>query len=348
MDWHVPEIPALCAQSRVAAHDRQNDLTKPPGSLGRLENLATRLAAMQARSRPRIDDPVVIVFAADHGVVVHGVSPCRAEVTAQQTVNFGHGRGAVGVLAKLIGARLEVVDVGVDADLPSAPRLLDRKIARGTADLTQGPAMSLAQCQQALAVGCERVAALAPMDCLVVGEMGIGNTTPSAAMMAAFLGLSPERCCGRGAGLDDAGVSRKAATVARALAANADLGDDPMAILAALGGLEIAAMTGAMLAAASARIPVVVDGFIASAAALAATRLEPRARDYLVFGHRGAEQGHRLLLEALEADPLLELELRLGEGTGAELAVPLLRAACCLLDELTTWDEAGVVRQDGC
>ena len=342
----LPEILPPCATSRAAAAARQADLTKPPGSLGRLESLATDLAGMQGRARPRMERIQVQVYAGDHGVCAQGVSPCKVEVTAQQTSNFAQGGGAVAVLAKLMGASLSVIDVGVDADLPDRPLLVRAKVRCGTRDFSQGPAMTNEECAQALSVGMAQVRGAGPLDALVVGEMGIGNTTASAALMAAYLDLDPLLCCGRGAGLDDDGVRHKAAVVSCALAVNRSGLADPFSTLAALGGLEIAAMTGAMLQAASQRIPVVVDGFIATAAALAGTRLAPNLRGYLVFGHRGAENGHRLLLERFQAQPLLlELGLRLGEGTGAELALPLLKAACHLLDELTTWDEAGVRRQ---
>jgi nicotinate-nucleotide--dimethylbenzimidazole phosphoribosyltransferase len=343
--WQPPTIPAPDQAAIAAARRRQADLTKPPGSLGRLEDLAVRLAGIQGRSRPSCEQALVLLFAADHGVCVHGVSPCRAEVTAQQTANFARGGGVVGVLAAHLGATLEVVDVGVAGDLPDRPLLVRRRIRAGTRDLASEPAMTLDECRQALAVGHERVLAHPGTEVLIVGEMGIGNTTASAALMAAYLGLPPAACCGRGAGLDDQGVQRKAAVVARALERHAGVLGDPLAVLAALGGLEIAAMAGAMIAAAAHRIPVLVDGFIATAAARAGCRLAPDLAPALVYAHRGAEAGHRLLLERLGAEPLVELGLRLGEGSGAEVALPLLRTACVLHDRLTTWEEAGVRRQ---
>jgi nicotinate-nucleotide--dimethylbenzimidazole phosphoribosyltransferase len=345
--WSPTVIPPPDAAAGAAARQRQAELTKPPGSLGRLEDLAVRLAGIQGRAQPACTAAVVLLFAADHGVCVHGVSPCLPAVTAQQTANFAQGGGAVGVLARCIGAALEVIDVGVAGDLPERPRLVRRRIRNGTRDLATTMAMTVGECRSALAVGQERVRAHPGCEVLIVGEMGIGNTTASAALMAAYLGLEPALCCGRGAGLDDQGVQRKAAVVARALACHRAVLSDPLATLAALGGLEIAAMTGAMLEAAARRIPILVDGFIASAAALAGTRLDPALAPALVFAHRGAEAGHRLLMERLNAEPLLDLGLRLGEGTGAELALPLLRASCALLNELTTWEEAGVHRQGG-
>jgi nicotinate-nucleotide--dimethylbenzimidazole phosphoribosyltransferase len=334
--------------------------TKPPGSLGMLETLGLQLALIQDRSVPRIAAAEVRVFAADHGVVAEGVSPYPQAVTAQMVANFLAGGAAISVLARHADAALRVIDAGVAADLPAHPHLLDRKIASGTANFAEGPAMSVQQRDAALAAGVAIGRGLAPQTALVLGEMGIGNTTSAAAIMAALTGLPPAACVGRGTGLDEAGVARKAGVVARALAVNrlnaggavaqghaGGVPDsaptvDALGVLAAVGGYEIAMMVGAMIGAASARAVVIVDGFIATAAAAIALAFEPALRPYLVFAHASAEAPHARWLALLGVRPLLSLDLRLGEGSGAILALPLLRAACALLAEMATFESAGV------
>ncbi len=342
-------IPDLSLRAQGAAAARQGQLTKPPGALGRLEELALLLAGIQDRDLPQVDHPRVLIAAADHGVAALGVSAYPAAVTAQMCLNFCAGGAAVNVLARLAGATVEVLDVGVASVLPATPGLIAAKIALGTVDFTTAPAMSRAQLSAALEAGAARAEAAAHSGCdlLVLGEMGIGNTTSAAALLAAALiaaGKDPtaEVCCGRGTGVDDAGLARKIAVVKAGLARHQALLGDPQACLAALGGLEIAALAGAAIRAAERRVPVLIDGFISTAAALSAVRIEPRVRPYLLFSHVGAEQAHRLALAHLQAVPLLDLGLRLGEGSGGVLAIHLLRAACRTLSEMATFSSAGV------
>jgi len=345
--WSPPDIPQPDPAAVEAARRRHDRLTKPPGSLGRIEDLGCRLAGIQARATPRCDRVAVLIFAADHGVAARGVSAFPQAVTAQMLANFAAGGAAIGVLARQLDAELEVVDAGVAHRVDPALPIVHARIADGTTDLATGPAMDPEQSTAALDLGAARARRACERGCelLVPGEMGIGNTTAAAALLAC-LGPAPvAECIGRGTGIDDEGLARKRAAVDAAVRRHA--GDDPFAVLAGCGGFEIAAMSGAMLAAAARRVPVLVDGFIAGVAALAACRLAPACREHLIFAHRGAEHGHRRLLELLDADPLLDLDLRLGEASGAALAVPLLRAACALLAEMATFDEAGVGAEGG-
>ena len=330
-DWRL----ALAAQARL---DR---LTKPPGSLGRLEELATRLVVLTGSERPRIVAPVIFTLAADHGVVAEGVSAYPQAVTAQMVENFCRGGAAVNVLAAHVGARVVVADVGVAGDVPPHPGLVIQKIAAGTASLARGPAMTREQAASAVAAGAALVEAAAPY-CVGTGEMGIGNSTAASALTAAFTGADVAGVTGRGTGLDDAGWRRKVAVIGRALAVNRPDPRDPLGVLAALGGFEIAGLVGVILAGAARRCPVVLDGFIATAAALVAVRLRAEAREYLIAAHRSAEPGHRVLLEALGLAPLFDLRMRLGEGTGAALGIGLLRAALACYTEMATFKDAGV------
>lgn len=336
-------IPLPSATARSAAAARQDQLTKPAGALGRLESLALELAAIQDRALPRCERAVVLVAAADHGVCARGVSAFPSAVTAQMCLNFCTGGAAVNVLARQAHIEVEVLDVGVASDLPTLPGLIAAKIARGTSDFTVGPAMTAGQLTAAMAAGAARAEFHAiSNDALVLGEMGIGNTTAAAALTAAYTGHSATDVCGRGTGVDDAGLSRKVAAVTAGHALHRQVFGDPRATLAALGGFEIAALAGAALRAAELRLAVVVDGYISTAAALAAVAIDPAVRPYLIFAHRGAEPGHRLALAHLQAQPLLELDLRLGEGTGGVLAVHLMRAACRTLTDMATFAEAAV------
>jgi len=309
--------------------------TKPRGSLGRLEELGCRIAGIRG-FLPRRLEAVVVVAAGDHGVAVEGVSAYPAEVTRQMVANFAAGGAAINVLARRAGARLIVVDAGVrepfDHELVRPVR-----IGPGTANIAAGPAMSSAQAERAMLAGRELVGELEDVDVVGIGEMGIGNTTSASALTAAILGVDPELVCGRGTGLDDEGLARKIATVRQALAANA--GSDP---LAALGGFEIAFLAGVVLACEQRRIAVLLDGFITAAAALAATCVSPSASAVMIASHRSPEPGHALVLERLGLEPLLDLGLRLGEGSGAALALPLLHASIAILDEMATFADAGV------
>lgn len=334
-------LPAPNQAAAAAALQRQARLTKPTGALGRLEALSARYAAITGDWRSRFTQPACLVFAGDHGVAARGVSAYPQTVTRQMVLNFLEGGAAVNVLARQMGAALWVVDAGVIGAFEPHPQLLQGKIAEGTADLSQGPAMSAEQAAAALALGA-RAAALAfdsGADLLAVGEMGIGNTTSASAIIAACTGRSAAEVTGRGTGLDDARLAAKAALIERALALHAPAQQQT---LRKLGGFEIGAMAGAMIAAAQRRVPVVVDGLISTAAALIAEQEAPGVRHVLLASHRSAEPGHRAALAALGLEPLLELDLRLGEGTGALLALPLIEAALRTLQEMATFDEAGV------
>ena len=338
---------AVPSQEHAArAGARQRCLTKPPGALGRLETLAVELAAMQASDRPRAAHVPVLLFAADHGVVAQGVSAFPAAVTVQMLANFAAGGAAIAVLARELGLPLHLRDVGTLADGPVAGATVD-KPCRGTRDLSMEAAMDEAGVAHALEAGRRAVdeAGAAP-DLLLLGEMGIGNTTPASALACVLAALPAEGLVGAGTGLDDARIALKQAVVERALDLHGGaIKAAPQPALEALrrvGGLEIAAMAGAMVAAAQRGVPVLVDGFIVSAAALVAVGLNPGVRDWLLFSHCSAERGHRRLLEALGATPLLQLDLRLGEGSGAALSLPLLRLACALHNDMATFEEAAV------
>lgn len=327
-----------------AAQRRLDDLTKPPGSLGRLEEVARRIAAIQRCVTPAIRRKRVYTLAGDHGVTEEGVSAFPREVTAQMVLNFLRGGAAINVLSRHVGAEVVVVDVGVDCEFADHPGLVRAKVARGTGNLAQGPALSRAQALAALGVGVGLAARAAEegVDLLGVGEMGIGNTTPAAALLAAFAGLDPEEVVGRGTGVDDRGLARKADAVRRGLAVNRPDPDDPIDVLAKVGGLEIAGIAGVCLGAAARRIPVAVDGFISTAGALAAVRLCPPIKDYLFLSHLSQERAHARMVEHLGQAPLLVLELRLGEGTGAALAMSVMEASAKILSEMATFGEAGV------
>jgi len=336
----TPADPIAAAEA-AALEDR---LAKPRGALGRLEDLGIRLAAMAGVCPPPLPEPVVVaVFAGDHGVLAEGVTPWPQEVTAQMVAAFCSGGAAVNVLARQIGASVVVVDVGVASDLPAAPGLVVRKVRHGTANLAAGPAMTIEETRLALDVGAtvaaEAVAGGAR--CLVTGDMGIGNTTPSAAIIAALTGRAAAEVTGRGTGIDDTTHLHKITIVEAAVARLA--GDTaPLEVLAEVGGLEIAALAGFMVGAAAARVPVVVDGVIALAALVVAAAMAPGCLDFCIAGHRSTEPGATAALEHLGLTPLLDLGLRLGEGTGACLAVPIVQAAARILDEMATLDGAGV------
>ncbi|WP_083235969.1 nicotinate-nucleotide--dimethylbenzimidazole phosphoribosyltransferase [Halomonas caseinilytica] len=339
----IADVDTACAE-RASRH--LDTLTKPPGSLGRLEALAVSLAGITGEAFPRVSPPAVVVFAADHGVAAEGVSAFPQAVTAQMVANFVTGGAAINVFARRIGAHLEVVDVGVANALPAEGVVHDR-VRPGTANLAREAAMQRDEALAAIAAGrraAER-AAVAGCRCLIVGEMGIANTTASSAMLAVLTGAPVAGLVGPGTGVAGAALARKQAIIESALVARAPDPAEPLDVLAKLGGLEIAAMVGAYLEAAARRMPVLVDGFIATVAALTACRLEPALRPYLIFGHRSHEPGHDHALAALDAEPLLDMSLRLGEGSGAALAFPLLEAASAMLAEMATFDAAGVATE---
>ena len=336
------------AAGSAAARARLDQLTKPPGSLGALEDLAARLAGITGRERPRFPRKAIFICAADHGVVAQGVSAYPQQVTAQMVANFLAGGAAINVLARQTGARVIIADFGVAADLPLHPDLLDRKIGRGTADFTLGPAMSREDATRAINAGIELLERefATGLDLAATGEMGIGNTSASTAITAVFTGLRVDALTGRGTGLDSVARAHKVAVLEGALATHRPDPSDPIGVLSAVGGFEIGALVGVMLAGAARQMPVILDGFIAGAAALVAVAICPRAVHYLIASHRSAEPGHRAALEHLQLNPLLDLDLRLGEGTGAAIALHLIDDAVAILDEMATFGEAGVSQRD--
>ncbi len=324
-------------------------LTKPPGSLGRLEELALQVGCVLGDPPPSLDEAVVFVFAADHGVAARGVSAYPAEVTAQMCANFSGGGAAINVLARTCGADVRVVDVGVAAEIAGLKGIEHRKIRAGTDDLSAGAAMTESEALQALAIGVE-VAGDVDAWIVAVGEMGIGNTTAAAALTACLTGAAAHEVVGRGTGVGEGGLARKREVVERAVARVArrqDPGDEVLEVLRQVGGLEIAAMAGAAIGAAARGALVLVDGFISSVAALAACRLCPAVLPCLVASHRSTEPGHALALDALGLVPLLDFEMRLGEGTGCALAIPVVRAAGALLGEMATFESAGISGPSG-
>ncbi|HEV2953805.1 MAG TPA: nicotinate-nucleotide--dimethylbenzimidazole phosphoribosyltransferase [Candidatus Dormibacteraeota bacterium] len=337
----------LDAHAMELATQRQNQLTKPTGSLGRLEGLSVRLAGMAGKLDVPLADRVVFTLAADHGVALEGVSAYPREVTAQMVQNFLRGGAAINVLARQMNVRVVVADLGVAAEMDPHPDLKALKVRRGTASISSGPAMTADEVTLAIEHGRSLVRDEIQhgLDIVLTGDMGIGNTTPSAALVCAFTGLHPVEIVGRGTGVDDQGLDRKREAVAKALEINRAALGDPLHTLAALGGLEIAGLVGVMVEAASRRKPVLIDGFVSGAAALAAVRIDPSVSEFLIASHCSAELGHRATLAALGLEPLLDLGLRLGEGTGAVLALPLVEASVRLLNEMATFESAAVTNR---
>jgi nicotinate-nucleotide--dimethylbenzimidazole phosphoribosyltransferase len=347
-------VGALCPVSAAAAVEAaalSDRLTKPRGALGRLEILGAQLAGIAGFSPPPLPVPAAVgVFAADHGVVAEGVTPWPSEVTAQMVANFCAGGAAISVLARQAGARVLVVDVGVASPLPDGlplDRFVDARIRSGTGNIAIEPAMTADEASAALDVGAETAARLVAdgAGCLVTGEMGIGNTTPSATVVASLCGRRPEEVTGRGTGIDDEMFARKVAVVSRALAKLPE-NARPIDVLASVGGLEIAALAGFIVGGASARRPVIIDGLIAGAAAVVAHELAPDVDGYLIAGHLSSEPGARAALAHLGVTPVLDLQMRLGEGTGACLALPVVEASARILREMATFDAAGVTDKD--
>ena len=341
----IAAVGPLDAAAVVAARERQEALTKPSGSLGPLEDVSVQLAGIASQCPPPLPEPAVVaVFAADHGVHAQGVTPWPQEVTAQMVANFLASGAAVNAIATQAGAAVCVVDVGVAADLPTAQGLLSRKVRPGTADMTEGPAMTLEEARLAVETGIKVAADLVDEGyrCLITGDMGIANTTASAALIAVFTGSTPALVTGRGTGIDDPTWARKVDVVRRALDLHRCDPASPLETLAAVGGLEHAALAGFILGGAARRVPVLLDGVIACAAAVAARAFAPQVTDYLIAGHLSTEPGALRALDALGLQPLLDLGMRLGEGSGAVLALPVVAAAARVLRDMATFDSAGV------
>lgn len=344
----IEMIKPLDKEALIKARARQDILTKPQGSLGRLEELSVQLAGIQGKPVPQIKNKAIMVMAGDHGVVAEKVGNWPQEVTAQMVYNFLGGGAGINVIARQAGARVIVVDMGVATELTSSPQLISRKIDFGTRNMALGPAMTAEQAVKSIETGIELVSAEVTkgLDILGTGDMGIGNTTASSAIFAAITGRPVAEITGRGTGLTDEQLAHKVSVINRALEVNQPDPAQSLDVLAKVGGFEIGGLAGVMLAAASNRIPVVIDGFISGAAALIATTLCPTLKDYLIAAHLSTEAGHRLLLEHLGLKPLLSLDMRLGEGTGAALGIFLAEAAVRVLTEMATFAEAGVSEKE--
>ncbi|MCL4514106.1 MAG: nicotinate-nucleotide--dimethylbenzimidazole phosphoribosyltransferase [Firmicutes bacterium] len=351
------------------AQKRLDSLTKPQGSLGVLEDLAVKLAGISGDPFFKVKKKAVVVMAGDHGVVEEGVSAFPQEVTVQMVANFINGGAAINVLSRHVGARVNVVDVGVAGDLASLgdpdssgdqegwkenrevsqgnQHIWRRRVRPGTANMVKGPAMTRAEAVAALEVGIEVVSTLVSQgfNLFATGEMGIGNTTPSSAILAVLGQISPEEAAGRGTGLDQAGIARKAEVIRRALEVNSPDPDDAIDVLSKVGGLEIAGLAGCIIGAAANRVPIVIDGFISTAAALIASRIEPETLDYMIASHVSEEQAHQKMLEIVGLEPMLRMRMRLGEGTGAALAMNIVEAATKIIAEMATFESAGVSNQ---
>ncbi|MFC2032864.1 nicotinate-nucleotide--dimethylbenzimidazole phosphoribosyltransferase [Chloroflexota bacterium] len=341
-------IKPLDKEAMAKARARQDMLTKPQGSLGRLEELSIQLAGIQGKPVPQINHKAIITMAGDHGVVAEGISLFHQAVTAQMVYNFLGGGAGINVLARQVGARIVVVDMGVATELEASPQLLSRKVAFGTRDMTRGPAMTEEQAVKAIETGIEIVSTEVAkgLDVVGTGDMGIGNTTTSSAICAIMSGKPVAEVTGRGTGLGDKQLAHKIEVIDRALAVNQPDSKEPLSVLAKIGGFEIGGLVGVMLAAAAHRIPVVIDGFISGAAALIAAALSPITQDYMIASHVSVEAGHKLLLGHLGLRPLLNLGMRLGEGSGAALGIFLTEVAARILAEMATFAEAGISEKD--
>lgn len=338
-------IQPVSTEALAAAEERQNQLTKPPGSLGHLEAVGNRLSAIAGTCPPPVPEPAVIgLFAGDHGVHAQGVTPWPQEITVQMMLNIAAGGAAINVLGRAAGASLVITDIGVATDVPEHPGIRHRRIRPGTADFTQGPAMPPDEARAAVEVGIQT--ALEAIDdgarCLLTGEMGIGNTTPSSALIAVFTGADVAQVTGRGTGADDDMMRTKVAVIERGIALHQPDPQDALAVLGAVGGLEHAALAGFILGAAARRVPVILDGVIACSAALAAVAFHDDVRGYLISGHAGAEPGIQAAVRHLGLHPLVDLNLRLGEGSGAAVALPMVQSAARILGQMATFAEAGV------
>lgn len=343
----LPPIQPLDESAMSDARARQDQLTKPQGALGRLETLSIQLAGITHTSRPRFQDAVILTLAGDHGIAAQGVSAYPSAVTPQMVFNFVRGGAAINVLARHVGARIVVADLGVDAEFRPDLAIIHAKISRGTRDFSREPAMTRAQAEQSVETGIAIVTReiARGADIIGTGDMGIGNTTPSSAIVAAITGRPANEVTGRGTGVDAAALAHKKQVITQALELHKPNPDDALDVLSKVGGFEIGGLAGVMLGAAAHHVPVVIDGFISGAAALIAYKLDPAVQPYLIPAHRSVEIGHRAMLEYLHLQPLLDLELRLGEGTGAALGISLCLASAKILDEMATFGDAGVSEQ---
>jgi nicotinate-nucleotide--dimethylbenzimidazole phosphoribosyltransferase len=339
---HLDQITSPNQALAAIAAQREHDLAKPRGSLGRLEDLAVQLVSIQNTLTPRYESKLIVVCAGDHGVVEEGVSPYPSSVTRQQILNFQQGGGAITSLGRTVGAKVLLLDVGINSDLPPHPNRIDKKIAFGTNNMAKGPAMTRKQAVSSILAGLELVLAQAPLDLVTAGEMGIGNTTPSSAIVSVLTKMTPQQATGPGSGLNPEKLAHKASVVKRAIDINRPDPNDPIDVLAKVGGLEIGAMTGVYLGAAIRRAGVVIDGFIGAAAALIAEKLSPGISKFFIAGHRSKEKAHQAVLEYLGLTPLLDLGMWLGEGSGAAVAMFVLQCAVAHYNQMKTLAEAGV------
>jgi len=347
LESELSKIKGISSEWIDKAKRRLDSLVKPKGSLGRLEEFAARIVAIKEQEKPSIGKKAVFVFAGDHGVVEEGISAYPQDVTKAMVENFLNGVAGINVLAKAAGADVYVVDVGVNGNIEKeSPYLIKKKVRNGTGNIACGPAMSVEEAKEAISVGIE-VADMAKqkgIDIVAAGDMGIGNTTPSSAIFCAVLGIEPEEMVDKGTGIDEAKLKKKIEVVKRALKVNRDFikGADPVEMLSAIGGLEIAGICGLCIGGAKNRLLVLVDGFISCAGALIAMKLKPEIRDYLFFSHCSAERGHRLFFEKIKEKPILDLEMRLGEGTAAAIAMHIIECATKIYNEMATFEEVGI------
>ena len=348
MNHTLAEIKPVDKEAMAEARKRQDDLTKPQGSLGQLESLSIQIAGIKGNPRPRITHKVIFTLAGDHGVTKEGVSAYPSEVTPQMVYNFLRGGAAINVLARSVGARVVIADLGVASILERHPDLRDRKVAMGTQNMAKGPAMTREEAIRSIEAGMELVEEELSkgVDILGTGDMGIGNTTASSAITAALTGADVAAVTGRGTGVDDKGWEKKVKVIQKALELNRPDPKDPIDVLSKVGGFEIGGIAGVILAGARYRIPVVLDGFISGAAALIAASISPQVKPFLIASHQSVEEGHRIILDRLGVKPLLNLGLRLGEGTGAALGISLVEASLKILDEMATFSEAGVSEKE--
>ncbi|SFK48150.1 nicotinate-nucleotide--dimethylbenzimidazole phosphoribosyltransferase [Methylophaga sulfidovorans] len=347
-EWLKKPVKLVDKTHEQKALARQQQLTKPPGSLGQLENLAVKIASLQASEIPDLTHVHITVYAADHGVMAEGVSAFPQSVTAAMIRNFASGGAAINVLAQELTAKLDVINVGTVDTLEDIPGVLDKRIDAGTANFCDGPAMTEHQCQQAILIGRDNVLSdIENTQLYIAGEMGIGNTSTATALASAILKCDPADLVGPGTGLDLQSIQHKLTVIQRALKLHADkLEGDILTLLQSLGGFEIAAMVGAYLSCAKQGVPVLIDGFISTTAALTAEKIQPGCKNWFIYSHQSAEPGHKVVLDALDAKPLLKLDMRLGEGSGAAVAVPLLRQACLLHNGMATFEQANISKGD--